>query len=163
MGKRRRYNNNSRLGPWIGFVMFALTAAFLGYSAFTKQNPATVIKELFTSEASRDPILRLNKAELRDLVNTQSTKIDSLNRALNVCLNDDGLRTAIISTTADALNMRDEPSLNSEIILKIPNGNKVGILYFDQEELFLDGAMGRWAKIRYADKEGWVWGNYLEE
>jgi len=58
--------------------------------------------------------------------------------------------------------MRSEASLEGDIIIRIPTGSEVSILYYDERELLLDGAIGQWCKVKYADKEGWVWGNYID-
>lgn len=69
---------------------------------------------------------------------------------------------AKIRTSSDALNMRNCPSLSGDIILKIPNGLEVTILYYDSEEIELEGQQGKWCKVKYDDQEGWVWSRYLE-
>ena len=104
----------------------------------------------------------MDKNELRALVYAQRDTIHLLLNELKALNEDDGLSKAIINVNTSSLNMRQEPSLESEVLIRIPNGSRVSILYFDEEQLFLEGAMGQWCKIKYADQEGWVWGNYLQ-
>lgn len=159
--RRKRYRQRSKVWPWISFVVFSMVLMLLGYSIYKKESPAAVIKSLFKSDLPADDPRRLNKKELMVLLTTKDQQIAKLEEELNACILDDGFKKATISTTASTLNMRDDASLSGEVIVKIPNGSKVSILYFDERELLLDGAMGQWCKVKYAGKEGWVWGNYL--
>lgn len=64
---------------------------------------------------------------------------------------------------SQTLNLRDKPSLASSILMKIPANSEVEILYYDDKTYYLENLPGKWCRIRYADKEGWVWGNYIKE
>jgi len=103
-----------------------------------------------------------SRAELKSLILTKEANVDSLNSAIFELKNKNPYRTAIVKTTANSLNLRAEPNLSSDVVIKIPDSSAVNILYYDDEVLILDGVAGRWCKVKYADKEGWVWGNYLE-
>jgi uncharacterized protein YgiM (DUF1202 family) len=69
---------------------------------------------------------------------------------------------AIVNVETESLNMRDKPVLGAEVVMKLPVGSVVEILYYDNETYRIGGEYGKWCKIRYTGKEGWVWGNYLE-
>lgn len=71
-------------------------------------------------------------------------------------------RKALVNTDANSLNLRASSNLTSAVVIKIPDSSIVEVLYFDEEVLVLDGSPGKWCKVRYADKEGWVWGNYVQ-
>lgn len=159
--RRNRYRQRSRVWPWISFVVFSLVLLLLGTSILKKKSPAEVLKSLFKSDLPPDDPRSFNKKELIALLSERDQEIETLQEKLKECLLDDGFKKATISTSSNTLNMRSEPSLSSSVIIKIPNGSEVSILFFDQRELLLDGAMGQWCKIRYAENEGWVWGNYL--
>jgi len=103
-----------------------------------------------------------NRDELTKEIVLKDVKIDSLRQAIQRMENASPYRTATVNTTATSLNLRAEPNLSSEVVIKIPDSSYVKILYYDEEVLFLDGEEGKWCKIKYADKEGWVWGNYLQ-
>lgn len=118
---------------------------------------------MFASDLASDDIRRLTKTELVALVEEKEATLVALNEELNQCKTGDGFQKGIINTSSATLNMRSEASLESEIVIRIPTGSKVSILYFDERQLFLDGAMGQWCRIKYADQEGWVWGNYLDK
>lgn len=98
---------------------------------------------------------------LSEQLKQKDYQIDSLQKALDEEINKSPYRTAIVETTANSLNMRSHPNISSEVVIKIPDSSAVKVLYFDEEVLVLDGVPGKWCKIKYADKEGWVWGNYL--
>lgn len=98
---------------------------------------------------------------LQQKLDTKTLLIDSLSSALDEEKNKSPYRTAIVETTANSLNLRSLPNISSEVIIKIPDSSAVKVLYFDEEVLVLDGVTGKWCKIKYADQEGWVWGNYL--
>ena len=103
-----------------------------------------------------------SRDELSTKVLDRELRIDSLSAVLDELKNKSPYRTAIVKTEANSLNLRAEPNLSSEVVIKIPDSSAVKILYFDEEVLVLDGVAGKWCKVKYADKEGWVWGNYLE-
>jgi len=103
-----------------------------------------------------------SRAELQSIIDIQQEQMDSLSQELTALKNKSPYRTALVKTVANSLNLRSEPNLSSEVVIKIPDSSAVKILYFDEEVLMLDGVPGQWCKVKYADKEGWVWGNYLE-
>jgi hypothetical protein len=59
------------------------------------------------------------------------------------------------------LNVRSEPSDKATIINKAPNGEKVKILGEDDKIVTVNGEKGKWLKIEYGGKVGWVWGNFI--
>ena len=163
MARRNRYKERSKIWPWVSFVVFGLVATLLGYSVIKKESPAAVLKSIFASDLAEDDVRRLSKTELVRLAEEQSLKIVELEGALQSCQAGDGYQKGIIKTSSASLNLRSEASLESDILIKIPVGSQVSIVYYDDRELFLDGAMGRWCRIKYADQEGWAWGNYVEK
>ena len=162
MTRRRSYRKRSKIWPWVSFVVFGLILSLLGYSVFTKQSPVEVLNQLLASDLPPDDIMRLDKSELVALVNEKDASLRSLQEELDQCKAADGFQKGVINTSSATLNMRSEASLESEIVIRIPTGSQVSILYFDERQLFLDGAMGQWCRIKYADQEGWVWGNYVD-
>ncbi len=163
MARRRSYKEKSKIWPWVSFVVFGLIVGLLGYSVITKQSPVNVLKTMFASDLSPDDLRRLDKSDLIALVEQRDADIAALSEELEQCKTGDGFQKGIINTSSATLNMRSEASLESEIVIRIPTGSKVSILYYDERQLFLDGAMGQWCRIKYADQEGWVWGNYVDK
>ena len=54
--------------------------------------------------------------------------------------------------TASALRLRKEPSLDAKIVTMIPRGEKVAVVYEDNE----------WVKVQADGTEGWVYKEYLD-
>ncbi len=148
---------------WISFIVFGLIITLLATALIQKTSPAQVLDSLWQKYQNPEvsSVAKLNKQELRSLVYRQDSIIQTLENALEDCRHDDGYNKAYVATETESLNLRSEPNLSSSIILRIPNKSRVSILYYDDIEYYLDGANGKWCRIRYGDQEGWVWGNYL--
>jgi len=64
--------------------------------------------------------------------------------------------------TADVgLNMRDSPNLKAEKISLIPYGEKVLLIEETGDLITISGATGKWSKIKWKGKIGWVFGGFL--
>lgn len=64
--------------------------------------------------------------------------------------------------TADVgLNMRDSPSLKAKKIGLIPHGEKVLLIEETGNLITISGVTGKWSKIKWKGKMGWVFGAYL--
>ena len=142
-------------------LLFFLALSLLVFSSIKDKSPTALFSDLY-SWAVGEPSQYPNKEELTAVINAKDSKIDSLLTVVDELKNKSPYRTAIVNTTANSLNLRSQPNLSSEVVIKIPDSSAVKILYFDEEVLVLEGETGKWCKIKYADKEGWVWGNYLE-
>jgi len=59
------------------------------------------------------------------------------------------------------LRMRDNPDQKSQIIVVIPEGEKVELLEVTGDEVTISGATGKWSKVRWKYKSGWVFGGFL--
>ena len=59
------------------------------------------------------------------------------------------------------INLREDKTLNSKILLNIPYGEKVLVLNETLDYFEVDNISGNWVKIRYKDVEGYVFGGYL--
>lgn len=163
MARRKRNQNRSRIWRWISFAVFAAILSLLSYSVIQKKSPAEVLQKLFSKKGNADPLLAMSKSELREALVQNQSELAKTQELLELCQSNDGYTKGVISTSSNSLNMRSEASLDGSILMRIPNGSSVSILYYDDEELFLDGSVGRWCRIKYADQEGWVWGNYIDE
>jgi len=163
MARRNRYQKRSAVWSWVSFLIFGAIIVLLGYSAFTRKSPAKVIKSMWASDLPEDDVRRLNKSELITKLEEAEAQISDLEIQLQSCKTDDGYTKGVIETSSPTLNLRSDPSLESEILLRIPTNSRVSILYYDERRLILDGAMGQWCRVKYVDQEGWVWGNYVRE
>jgi len=156
--QRRKKNNN---GKWTLPLLFFLAQSLLVFSSIKDKSPIAIFSDLY-SWAVGEPSKYPNKEELNAVIADKETTIDSLHAVVDELQNKSPYRTAIVNTTANSLNLRSQPNLSSDVVIKIPDSSAVKILYFDEEVLVLEGETGKWCKIKYADKEGWVWGNYLD-
>ncbi|MFT4533166.1 MAG: hypothetical protein ACJA1A_002564 [Saprospiraceae bacterium] len=155
--KRKKESNN---GKYILPLLFFILTFWLLLASIKDKSPTSLLGDVFGWVLGKDST-NPNKAELRIIIDQKSLTIDSLSNTIEELQNKSPYRTAIVNTAANELNLRSQPNLSSEVVIKIPDSSAVKILYFDEEVLILEGETGKWCKIRYADKEGWVWGNYL--
>lgn len=119
------------------------------------------IGDLFKSDP--DPLSRMNKEQLMDMIKLKNGSIDSLEAVIKSYSVIKENEQAIIDIESDKLNVRKGPSLSQPVIFKISDSTLVDILYFDDQDYVLEGKQGSWCKISYADQQGWVWGNYLRK
>lgn len=73
----------------------------------------------------------------------------------------DGLNMRYV-VPKDGLNMREEPSPTGRRILTIPKGAQVMKLEEKPESLKIDTIEGRWTKVSWEGKTGWVFGGFLD-
>lgn len=158
---KRQKEPISKLWTWLSFIVFGLIIALLATSLIQKRSPAKVLSSIFKTKKIESDFNTYSKAELVEIIKAQNNKIDSIDTRLNAYIRDFGSGRGRINVNVEALNMRSEPSLAGDVLDRIPNNTIVGVLYFDNEEQYLDGATGSWCRIKYAGQEGWVWGNYL--
>lgn len=160
--KQNRRRNKDTVGyKWILPTALAILLLWVIGSSMRGKSPTEFLSDVYYWVVGSDSPNQ-SRSELKTIILTHEFKVDSLSSALEELKNKSPYRTAIVKTTANSLNLRSEPNLSSEVVIKIPDSSAVKILYFDEEVLVLDGETGKWCKIKYADKEGWVWGNYLE-
>ena len=159
--QKRRRQKDSIGYKWILPTVMAILLLWIISSSMRGKSPTEFLSDVYYWVVGTDSPDK-SRAELKTIILTTEFTIDSLSSALEELKNKSPYRTAIVKTTANSLNLRSEPNLSSEVVIKIPDSSAVKILYFDEEVLVLDGETGKWCKIKYADKEGWVWGNYLE-
>jgi len=157
---RRRRPGEGR-NKWILPLICALLFIWLAGASLRGKSPTELFSDVYYWIIGSDSPNK-SRSELKSIIETKDLKVDSLASALEELKNKSPYRSAIVKTTANSLNLRSQPNLSSEVVIKIPDSSAVKILYFDEEVLVLDGETGKWCKVKYADKEGWVWGNYLE-
>jgi len=166
VARRRGYGRRSRssIWPWISFIVFGLIIALLVSSVIKNERPDKILADLFSKKEKMKSTdaSKLGKKELRNLLSKQDSLIEQLSAELEDCRHDDGFNKAYINTVSESLNLRSEPSLSSDILVKIPNRSRVSIIEWDDVEYYLEGSNGKWCRIKYVEYEGWVWGNYLE-
>ena len=163
MQNRKIKARNQRIMRWTGLILSSAVILWLLTSLITNQGPISVLQNLWgnVSGYTEDP-MKMNKKSLRKYVIQQNQIIDSLSTALEECEVKKG-KKGIVNVNAPTLNMRNMPSLSSDIVLKIPNGTEVIINFYDTERYYLDGVQGQWCNITHSGNTGWVWGPYIRE
>lgn len=157
----RRRRQGAGRNKWAIPIACALLLLWVIGSSLRGKSPTELFSDVYYWVIGTESPYK-SRSELKSVIQTKTATIDSLAAALDELKNKSPYRTAIVKTTANSLNLRMEPNLSSDVVIKIPDSSAVKILYFDEEVLVLDGETGKWCKVKYADKEGWVWGNYLE-
>lgn len=59
------------------------------------------------------------------------------------------------------LRMRASAYTGAAVILTIPNGSAVAVLEIAEPQIEISGKTGRWTRVKYQDREGWVFGGFL--
>jgi len=157
----RRRKPGSESNKWILPIALAMLMLWLIGASMKGKSPTELFSDVYYWIVGSDSPNK-SRRELKSIIETKEMSLDSLATELEILKNKSPYRTAIVKTTANSLNLRSEPNLSSDVVIKIPDSSAVKVLYFDDEILVLDGVAGKWCKVKYADKEGWVWGNYLE-
>ena len=155
--KRKKDKNSQKL---ILPILMALSILWLITASIKDKSPTELLSDLYSWTLGRASTYH-SKKDLHASINKKTFKIDSLNYEIKELINKSPYRTAIVKTEANSLNLRSRPNLSADVVIKIPDSSAVEVLYYNEEVLVLDGETGKWCKIKYADKEGWVWGNYL--
>lgn len=110
-----------------------------------------------TSEDQYQTYSQLKKAVVHkdSLIATLTADLEMIKKAHNY-------KQGLVAVESENLNVRESPLIGASVLFQLPVGAIVEILYYDDETFRLGGEYGKWCKIRYAGKEGWVWGNYIE-
>lgn len=61
------------------------------------------------------------------------------------------------------LRMRSSADTGAAVIVTIPNGSQVAVLEIAEPQIEISGKTGRWTKVQYQGKEGWVFGGFLSQ
>lgn len=59
------------------------------------------------------------------------------------------------------LRMRNTPSLEGDLVAKIPFNEEVEIISEDNNEIVIGGKTGKWVRVVWRNKSGWVFDAYL--
>lgn len=65
--------------------------------------------------------------------------------------------------TKSGLRMRETPDLNGKAAGLIPDGTEVLLIDETGNNIEISGKQGRWTKIKWSDKTGWVFGGFLSK
>ena len=94
----------------------------------------------------------------------------SWSRPVLYLYSENGMERAILSYDSLAwvysetgLSIRKEPSLEGERLGVLEDRTPLVILSEEKEILNIQGASGKWSRIRYGSGEGWVFGGFLKD
>ena len=159
MKRKRGTKNNYKL--WILTILLVISIILTGFSIYLKQSPDVSTKYLWSKITGKEMLLPPQVDSLLTEINKKDTLIDSLRNVLKKYEKIKIHKKALVNVESGTLNMRSKPSLASDILIRIPDSSYVDVLYYDLNYYYLNGSRGRWCKIRYADKEGWVWDGFI--
>lgn len=161
MSKRNSRSKRAKsfLPWWVWVVLLLVT--WLVLATVAQKSPTQAVVDGYRGLMGEEPLYPSQQQQQK----SKQVYLDSI-AALQLTLakikTQNPYRKAIVNTEANSLNLRAESNIASDVVIKIPDSSVVEVLYFDEEVLMLEGEAGKWCKIRYADKEGWVWGNYVQ-
>ncbi len=156
--KRRKEKKGKKLLSWIYVLLFGLIAIWFVISIVKKKNPLEILQGGFTEISTNSTTSLQAQIAEKDSIITELR-----NRLAAYEGNSLESRRALVIINSETLNMRSGPSLNTDILKKIPANSEVSLLYYDSNTYYIDNQAGKWAKIKYGGFEGWVWGNYIRE
>jgi uncharacterized protein YgiM (DUF1202 family) len=90
---------------------------------------------------------------------TSDTKTNTAENEHNTDL-DGAIQKALINAKS-GLTLRKKPSIKADAITNIPNKEEVAILEFLEKYSTIEGKDGNWCKVRFKDKEGYIFSPYL--
>jgi uncharacterized protein YgiM (DUF1202 family) len=138
-------------------TLFILVVGWFVISIIKKENPLKILKGGFSKLSDNSTL------SLQDQLAEKDSIIAELESRLAAYEGNGISRRALVIINSETLNMRQGPSLESNIIQKIPANSEVRLMYYDTNTYYIEGESGKWAHIVYAGQEGWVWGNYIRE
>lgn len=161
MSSSKRYGDQKRSAVlrYLYFLIFGLLAAWLIASIVSEKSPIDLVRNSVSTIG--DKVGSANEEKQATLVSEKDSIISKLENDLAICRGEKSFHKAMVMIDSKHLNMRSNPSLNASVVMQIPAESMVDIYYYDTKTYYLEGVPGNWAKIRYADQEGWVWGNFL--
>ena len=64
-------------------------------------------------------------------------------------------------TAKGGLRMRDKPDTNGAVLETVPEGEQVKFIQEAGDTITISGALGKWTRIKWKEKEGWGFGGFL--
>lgn len=156
---KQRYGQKARnpLFTWGYLVAFAIIAIWLLTSIIAQKSPTEVLSSFFSKLPN--PAI----ADKEQMIAEKDSIISALEAKLAKYESQAGYKRGMVIVDSETMNLRSEPSLVSNIVMKIPANAEVDVIFYDTKTYYLKGKAGKWCKIRYAGTEGWAWGNFIEE
>lgn len=156
---KTRYGQKQRnpILRWAYIVVFGVLAIWLATSIIAQKSPTEVLSSFFSKLPN--PTTK-NQAIL---IAEKDSIIASLQAKLDALEGQGKFKKGMVIVESETMNLRSEPSLVSNVVMRIPANSEVEVMFYDTKTYYLNGKAGKWCKIRYAGVEGWAWGNFIEE
>ncbi len=155
--KRRVDQKTRKLLRWLYLIVFSVIVIWFVISIIQQRNPLDILQSGYAK------ISYEQSNNLEQQLAEKDSIITELQNKLAVYEGSNINRRALVIINSESLNMRAGPTLSSNIIIKIPANAEVQLLYYDSKTFYINNEAGKWARIKYGDVEGWVWGNFLRE
>jgi len=130
-------------------------------SLFTRRDPLSLIKNV--SGPDQDQEMRVSYDTLLSQNKVLREQLGEVQEQLAICRGQKQYKRGLIDIESNTVNMRSEASLSSDIIMQIPDSSVIQILYYDTNRYILNDKYGKWCRVRYAETDGWIWGNFIKE
>lgn len=157
-----RKTRNTKSNSWIPKAIVGLLLTLLVASGFLRKDPISVVKDIYNFALGRTESITKNDAQWEVFLAEKDKQIATLEQEIKDLKAKGTPPYAIVKTTDTGLNLRSLPSVNSDIVAKIANQEKVDILYIDNENVSLGGLSGNWVKIKTNGTQGFVFSSYLD-
>lgn len=157
MRKRGAKDQGKKILKIIYTTIFLLVVGWFVISIIKKENPLKILIGGFSKISNNSTL------SLQDQLAEKDSIIAELESRLAAYEGNGTSRRALVIINSETLNMREGPSLESNIIHKIPANSEVMLMYYDTNTYYIKGESGKWAHIIYSGQEGWVWGNFIRE
>lgn len=142
---------------WVYLVLFAFCAIWLTTSIIAQKSPTEVLSSFFS--VIPNPGIKNHEKQIAE----KDSIIADLQKQLAAFQGQGKYKRGMIIVDSETMNLRSEPSLVSNVVMRIPANSEVEVMFYDTKTYYLNGKAGKWCKIRYAGTEGWAWGNFIEE
>lgn len=142
---------------WAYIVVFGLIAIWLITSIIAQKSPTEVLSSFFSKLPNPTTANQAKQIAEKDSI------IASLQAKLDALEGHGKFKKGMVIVESETMNLRSEPSLVSNVVMRIPANSEVEVMFYDTKTYYLNGKAGKWCKIRYAGVEGWAWGNFIEE
>ena len=142
---------------WVYIVVFGILAIWLITSIVAQKSPTEVLGSFFSKLPNPT-----TKSQER-LIAEKDSIIASLEDKLAALEGQGNFKKGMVIVESETMNLRSEPSLVSNVVMRIPANSQVEVMFYDTKTYYLNSKAGKWCKIRYAGVEGWAWGNFIEE
>lgn len=161
MASRHRNSSRNTTNIPYAWILFGLAALWICISSIVKKSPIDTVIDSVYNVIGDSTLASLTYDELLQIQLQKDSSILSLTTALDKCKNASPYRKGIIEIQDNFVNMRSLATLSSAIVMKVPNSAQVDVLLIDPNEYVLDNKTGNWYKVKYADAEGYIWGNFV--